>query len=705
MSHLRQFGRRQWSRKAVPASLRGIALLSVLVSAPLLLCGEQPVYELEAQLVRAWHFEKDILEVPADVRRIDRDAIDRSLATSVPDLLESAGNLYFTSFSGATNVDLRGFGENSGLRTLVLVDGQPLNPGDMGRINWEQIPLETVESVEVLKGGQNVLYGDKALSGVIKIETRRSGGHGLEVGGRMGSFGLRRRSLSGEAGGEGWSFRGTGTAFESEGYREHSASEGHDLYFTGGYTFAGGDDWDLRLSTGESRFEYPGGLDATRYEEEPKASDKTSEGSENDYLTLTLRAQGERDWGTWEVLAGYDENDADYVFEPIIFYGRNQQDGLSLKPRFRLGGEELSLVFGYDLLLDRAEFEGYLDESRNYLEREAAIDEFRSSPYFLIEKRLSEKLSVHLGARYEWVRYEAEAAAYDSDQILPVDQTNRGPRPNPDYKANPDTLEEGTYAEVLEEDGHALEISANYKLNDHWSIFAGYDRVYRYPVFDERASYQGFPQAEEVNRSLEAEEGDNFEVGLKFREARHQVYLTSYQLKMKNEIIYDDSITGSSSVGRGLNVNLGPVDRSGFDFDYRYTRQNWGFSWKLAYVATEIQSELSGSGEGRGQEVPLVPSVVSTTQVWWAPHKDLYLRLAHRFVDERYQGSDYANTDERIESYQLVDLNLSYDLSPQCRLFFRVENLLDAHYAETAVLGSYYPGAGRSFEMGARLTF
>ena len=59
-------------------------------------------------------------------------------------------------FSGApadAEIHLRGFGEGSGSRVLVLVDGLRLNRPDMGGINWLQVPLSAVERVEVLRGG------------------------------------------------------------------------------------------------------------------------------------------------------------------------------------------------------------------------------------------------------------------------------------------------------------------------------------------------------------------------------------------------------------------------------------------------------------------------------------------------------------------------------------------------------------------------
>lgn len=675
-----------------------LAIAAALVcAAPLLLA--ETVYELEEFVVRAWHFEKDVLEVPVDVTRIGREAIERSLAASVPDLLETEANLYFSSISEFTSVDIRGFGENSGLRTLVLVDGHPLNPGDMGRINWESIPLHSVETIEVLKGGHNVLYGDKALSGVIKIETRRSGARRLDIEGRLGSFGSSRGAISGTLGDESWSFRAGASRSQSDGYRENSASETRDAYMNVGCRFANGDDLDFRFSMGESELTYPGGLVYEDYRSDSRSSDKLGiEGSHNRFAALNGRADGIRDWGSWEVLAGYDYSKVDFALEPKR-YGRNEQSGFSLKPRLKIGEEATTLIMGGDFLYDRLDFTA-LDESRSLVPSEAELDESRLSPYFLLERQLSKRLTVSGGARYEWVRYGVDAVSYDASQLSPVIVTNRGTFPNPNYKNPPDVIEEGTFGESVRQEDLAVELSANFRLNEEWSIFAGYDRVYRYPVFDERASYQGFPLAEDVNGSLDAEEGDNFEVGVKFIGHRHEVYLTAFLLEMENEIFFDPTVTGSNPSAMGLNVNLGPVDRYGADLLYRYDAGDWGISFQFAHVSTEMKA-----GVGKGGEVPLVPHWVTTSQLWWEPSDWLRLRALHRYVGERYEGSDFLNEKRTVEAYQLVDLSADVQVAPNCRVFVKVDNIFDELYADTAVLDVYYPGNGRSFELGVKLDF
>lgn len=656
------------------------------------------VYQLPEYTVMARHFEQEVLDVPSDVVRIDRDIIDRSVAASLPDLLAVEANLYFRTISGSTNVSMRGFGEGSGLRSLILVDGQPLNPADMGKINWELVPLHSIESVEVLRGGHNVLYGDKALAGVIKIETRRTGESSLSLQGRLASDNTHRASVDGSIGYRNWSIRAGGYNEETDGYRDNSASETRSAYVNTGYTFDSGDDLDLHFSTGETDLVYPGGLSYEEYKDDPTQSlNLGDEGSETSYVSLTARAQGQRDWGSWELLTGYDSMDIDWSFGAGS-YGKNEQGGFSFKPRARLKGEPVAIVGGFDLLYDELDFTRYLDEARTIVPNEAELNERRLSPYALLEVEPVDQLTVSGGMRYEWVRYEVDSYTYDPNQIRPFLETNRGTFVNQAYKNPADVISYD--ADVIHEEGAAYEFSLNYRVGTHWSLWFGYDRVYRYPVFDERAAYQGVVLAEAINQDLEAEEGDNYELGAKFIKGAHELYVTGFLLKMENEIAFVPDAEGSNPLGMGLNVNLGPVDRHGVDIAYFYDADAWGASTRLAWVQTEIRS-----GEGRGEEVPLVPEWVVTNRLWWKPFERLSIAGIHQYIGEQYQGGDFTNSERKVDDYHLFDVNTELQVAKQIRVFASIENVLDETYTEAVYSGSYYPGAGRYYTIGAKLDF
>jgi outer membrane cobalamin receptor len=65
-----------------------------------------------------------------------------------------------------------GFVVGLGSRVLLLVDGVPANQGDRGGINWDLVPVDRIERVEVVKGAGSALYGSSAFGGVVNLITR-----------------------------------------------------------------------------------------------------------------------------------------------------------------------------------------------------------------------------------------------------------------------------------------------------------------------------------------------------------------------------------------------------------------------------------------------------------------------------------------------------------------------------------------------------
>jgi iron complex outermembrane receptor protein len=65
-----------------------------------------------------------------------------------------------------------GYVQGLNSRVLLLVDGVPMNQGDRGGINWDLVPLDQIDHVDILKGAGSSLYGSAALGGVVNLATR-----------------------------------------------------------------------------------------------------------------------------------------------------------------------------------------------------------------------------------------------------------------------------------------------------------------------------------------------------------------------------------------------------------------------------------------------------------------------------------------------------------------------------------------------------
>ncbi|HEX4574601.1 MAG TPA: TonB-dependent receptor [Gemmatimonadales bacterium] len=100
----------------------------------------------------------------------DSDIARRAVST-VDEAVNKAPGVLF--LNGQVNIrGSSGFVEGLGSRVLLLVDGVPANEGDRGGIDWDMVPLDEVDKVEVVKGVGSSLYGSAAFGGVVNLITR-----------------------------------------------------------------------------------------------------------------------------------------------------------------------------------------------------------------------------------------------------------------------------------------------------------------------------------------------------------------------------------------------------------------------------------------------------------------------------------------------------------------------------------------------------
>jgi outer membrane receptor protein involved in Fe transport len=177
-------------QKSVAAALQAALAAGV--------CLNATAQELEQVVITGSHLNlnRSMMTGIGAVTVIDKDAIERSGATSVETLLQrmsaSAGfagnqtNAYWGENGyGTTQVNLRGLGAN---RTLVLINGRRVVSGGTGAnssVDLNTIPVAMVQRIEVLKDGASAIYGADAVAGVVNLITRK-GFDGLELSARYG---------------------------------------------------------------------------------------------------------------------------------------------------------------------------------------------------------------------------------------------------------------------------------------------------------------------------------------------------------------------------------------------------------------------------------------------------------------------------------------------------------------------------------------
>jgi vitamin B12 transporter len=179
----------------------------------------EDVSEVDPVVVTATRTAETADETLAPVSVVTRADIERTQARSTVDLLRGLPGVSVASFGGpgrVSNLYLRGTNPN---QVLFLVDGIKVGSATTGQTEFQNLPVDQIERIEVVRGPRSSLYGSEAAGGVVQIFTRRGGGP-LTAFGSITAGGYQNAGLSGglRGGGRQGRFSVSGNVDQSEGF-------------------------------------------------------------------------------------------------------------------------------------------------------------------------------------------------------------------------------------------------------------------------------------------------------------------------------------------------------------------------------------------------------------------------------------------------------------------------------------------------------
>jgi outer membrane receptor protein involved in Fe transport len=180
---------------------------------------------LDAAVITATRVSQVVREVPANVSVLSTVEIQRSAARTVSDFLRVIPG-YTTKDHQSSVVShpsrqapaLRGLGGTSASRTLVLLDGVPMNEPFAGWVFWPRVPLALVKQAEVVRSGGAGVWGDRALGGVINLITDDPRENSVTLTATSGSFGAMRSSAVATGKKDRFGALFAGEYYDTEGY-------------------------------------------------------------------------------------------------------------------------------------------------------------------------------------------------------------------------------------------------------------------------------------------------------------------------------------------------------------------------------------------------------------------------------------------------------------------------------------------------------
>lgn len=166
-----------------------------------------------------------IPDVPSSQFNLSSQTVDSSGSFTLDDVLRNVPG--FSTFRRSSSlfanptsqgVSLRGVGASATSRSLVLLDGIPLNDPFGGWVYWARIPRDVVQSVQVSNGGASDLYGGGALGGVVNLHTHTSEAAYGSFEASYGSMNTPDVSFAAGIPVGRWSVSLAGQAYQTDGY-------------------------------------------------------------------------------------------------------------------------------------------------------------------------------------------------------------------------------------------------------------------------------------------------------------------------------------------------------------------------------------------------------------------------------------------------------------------------------------------------------
>ncbi|MFC6280512.1 MULTISPECIES: TonB-dependent receptor domain-containing protein [Polaromonas] len=132
-----------------------------------------PAPQLSETVVSATRTPTRTDELVSDVVVVNRADLDKMEGRTLPEILVRVPGVQFSSNGGlgkTSSINIRG---TEARHTILLIDGVRYGSATSGTPNWDNIPADMIERIEILKGPASALYGSEAVGGVVQIFLRK----------------------------------------------------------------------------------------------------------------------------------------------------------------------------------------------------------------------------------------------------------------------------------------------------------------------------------------------------------------------------------------------------------------------------------------------------------------------------------------------------------------------------------------------------
>lgn len=574
----------------------------------------------------------------------------------------------------------------------VFLDGVPVNEPDAGQVNFDLLPLEHVQRVEVLSGTASLL-GPNSLGGSINLITRGGdGASGGEMEASVGSFGAYSADAS-IAGGlaRGWDYFAGGSYADEGGWRQLTSARLRNLFVNLGQ---GGQRSGIRLQAfgAASYAETAGSLPLSVYTVRPDSNLTAGDFEDLAQLHVALSGYAQVGPGRGSLVAYLRRHDAER-------FNVNQ----AADPDVRSFSENRTLGANADWRTARSLGPGTLGL------RLGLGGSLHHSAIWIFAERIDPRLTTHVESPIR----EADAYGIVDFQLgrLTLSGGLRGDAVQIPFRnrLNPARDTTSTYPHLSPRAGVSMDVGRGA------SVYLSAGRSFRPPAVIELACADPeepcpLPFALGDDPPLDAVVATTYEAGSRWVVGSATVSASAYRTEVRNDIFlfpYEEEGEPEGSTIDGYFANIEATRREGMELGSRFGFRNHALYLNYAFTRATFQAddvELFSIREADGREneiekgdrLPLVPE--HTLAIGGALNLPAGFRFGadSRYVGARWRRGDEANDEDPLDAYFVADARLGFSVRGwEVRGIIR--NVLDVRYATFGTF-NLNQGAGNQLE-------
>ncbi len=630
-------------------------------------------------IVSGSRFEENLNEVPANVQVITREEIAESTSSNIPDILSQIGGLNIRNTAGGqlnlgATVDMGGYGPTARDTTLILVDGQRINPIDSSAISWESIPLDSINRIEILRGGASVQYGNGALGGVINIITNGGSKNLNQASTSYGSFNTLVNNAIFRNTFDQTTLQLTANTSNTNGWRQNSAANAYAFDAKVTQSLGGKDNVYADLFYSYSNQQMPGGTLGQVGQGNSQLAKFNNIGSGNTINNTGFRVGIAKELNSMFNLEvdGFYSNKTSFFNQP---YYSTAASGLgsypTISPSFtnydgwqanfspRIKGNFGSFgtgIVGYEFnKASQSSGSTYSAVMNQVAPGQGAVVSplasstnaslYNQSVYFI--GKLPVVSGIDLDGGY---RYQTQSASANGVSIW---SGSTNPNPNQTYSAN------------------AGDVAFNFKYLEGQRIYLKWNQSYRFPNVDEFWGWSSAGGSPQFGGILKPQTAQTYEFGGNWQLLKTNLNASVFTSVSQNEILYNPATYNNSNSPYDIN-------RNGANLNLLTT-----ITSKLSVGGGgTIQNAFYANGPYQNQAIAQVPNLLLNARATYVISSHWSLGGVVNYVSNQHYDAApaYYNNLTVMPSYTVADVYANYKTGNwETRL--TVKNVGNAQYS------------------------